>query len=372
MPVWADEQVRYCLRMVLTTDGFTDSLRAEHLPDGWLERIVDKSATMVARTPEPEKYVGKKVGADLSAALASGRSDVFDMSTLLGLAVKTAIAWVPGWDWSVVISVPNDILHAPKWRGLRTMAIAGLGCLGGALLAAAWLAHYLLRQVGNAMAALAALGRGETPLPRPTSVQEFAELARTLGDVHLREHQTATALMAAVAAQQQSAVELLEARHDPLTRLPNRALFIERSERLRLQADGKKMALALMFVDLDGLKKVNDRFGHERGDEVLVRAAEILAAAVRDGDAVGRIGGDEFGLCIVAPRQQLDATAEHIASRIIDAVQTIGDGVGCSIGIVLGTDARIDIADAIGRADSAMYSAKRAGGNRYKVSGVMT
>jgi diguanylate cyclase (GGDEF)-like protein len=128
------------------------------------------------------------------------------------------------------------------------------------------------------------------------------------------------------------------------------------------------MALALMFVDLDGLKKVNDRFGHERGDSVLISAAAILAAAVRDGDAVGRIGGDEFALCMVAPRRQANVSAQHIADRVIDSVKTIGAGVGCSIGIVLAVDAKIDIAVAMAHADAAMYTAKRDGGNRYRIS----
>jgi diguanylate cyclase (GGDEF)-like protein/PAS domain S-box-containing protein len=151
---------------------------------------------------------------------------------------------------------------------------------------------------------------------------------------------------------------------DELTSCLNRAATLEMVERVTatpLAGSGT----ALIFLDLDRFKSVNDRFGHAAGDHVLVEAAERLRGAVRDGDHVGRLGGDEF--LVICPRVQSAEQAVMIAERIkraITATVDVGTGVvelEASLGVVWTTEA-IDADTLVAQADERMYESKRTGG----------
>jgi diguanylate cyclase (GGDEF)-like protein len=109
------------------------------------------------------------------------------------------------------------------------------------------------------------------------------------------------------------------AMHDSLTGLPNRALLTNRLEHAVAGADRDPRSLAVLFIDLDGFKTVNDRHGHPAGDLVLRHAAEHLAAGVRTSDTIGRWGGDEF--LVIAERLDDSATADDLAARLAAGVQ---------------------------------------------------
>ena len=95
------------------------------------------------------------------------------------------------------------------------------------------------------------------------------------------------------------ALRIDEARLDALTKLPRRDLFTENAELLRASSVTNGMGFATLFIDLDGFKSINDRFGHDHGDIVLVRTAEALKSVLRDTDVAGRLGGDEFGILMM-------------------------------------------------------------------------
>ena len=155
-----------------------------------------------------------------------------------------------------------------------------------------------------------------------------------------------------------------EAYHDALTGLASRALFRERALEA-LQRDAGGAGVAILLLDLDGFKEVNDSLGHAAGDALLVQVAARLRAAVRDGDTVARIGGDEFGVVIESPDARADA--EVVAGRIAAALQEpvrVGARelhVAVSIGLACGADAA-DVDQLVRNADLAMYRAKAAGG----------
>jgi len=157
---------------------------------------------------------------------------------------------------------------------------------------------------------------------------------------------------------------------DPLTGLPNRTVFLDRlSEVLE---PGSVPGIAVVYCDLDGFKEVNDRFGHDEGDRLLVIAAARLAGSVRSGDVLARLGGDEFAVLVDAPGAC--SHAETIATRIVEALRmplVIG-GESVSISVSVGVSCmsgEIDAADSLIRsADAAMYRAKRAGGDRVVIS----
>lgn len=157
--------------------------------------------------------------------------------------------------------------------------------------------------------------------------------------------------------------------HDALTGLANRALFFDRLNAAIAAAHRKGGAFALLYLDLDDFKPINDLYGHEAGDRALRAVADRLNDCVRESDTVARIGGDEFALLIndaVAP-----AAAVTVAEKIIAAlirplpIEGCRHLLGCSIGIALYPRDGEDIGSLMRHADAAMYGAKRLGKNRY-------
>ena len=161
--------------------------------------------------------------------------------------------------------------------------------------------------------------------------------------------------------------------YDPLTQIANRSLFIETVATSLSQMASSQRPIAVMFIDLDGFKEINDTFGHAVGDRVLSAVAARLRVQVRKLDLAARIGGDEFGMLLDGMRHFSDASV--VAQRIIETLRRpipIGDAmvtIGASVGVAVVEDA----ADApepeemMRRADMAMYLAKRQGKNRFVV-----
>ena len=160
--------------------------------------------------------------------------------------------------------------------------------------------------------------------------------------------------------------------HDPLTRLPNRLLFHDRVERAITRAARHKGLFALLFLDLDGFKTINDTWGHQVGDSALQTVAGRLTQSVRRADTIARFGGDEFVILIEGIRNMSDATA--LAQKLLDHVRvpipvaneshTLTASIGIAIYPTHGPTAQ----RLIERADAAMYEAKHSGKNRYKLS----
>ena len=159
---------------------------------------------------------------------------------------------------------------------------------------------------------------------------------------------------------------------DALTGLPTRAQFLERVERIVQYGQyNPSFRYAILFVDLDGFKPINDRLGHKAGDAVLRHTAKLFQGCLRQGDVVGRYGGDEFTFLLNQVHDPADATS--IAERILTKLQApinVGEPVqvGASIGIAFNTTMNETVEELIRDADRAMYRAKAQGKNRYVVS----
>jgi diguanylate cyclase (GGDEF)-like protein len=158
---------------------------------------------------------------------------------------------------------------------------------------------------------------------------------------------------------------------DPLTGLFNRALIAERLAEITRQPLRKGGHSAVLLIDLDHFKPINDAYGHEAGDAVLKAVAAALRAVIRSTDTAGRLGGDEFA--VVLPGLPTRAAAESVAQRLIGALRTpviFGDvllAVEASIGVAFRDETTADTGQLLAHADAAMYAAKRSGRGRYRV-----
>jgi len=159
------------------------------------------------------------------------------------------------------------------------------------------------------------------------------------------------------------------ARHDPLTELPNRRVVEEDLVRLLARAE-RGLPSALLLVDLDNFKEVNDRCGHAAGDDALRAAARLFLDAVRPGDLVGRIGGDEFVVLLEgAGAEEARAVAERIRDRAAALPlpeEYDGPPIGASVGVALAAGHRAP-SEVLATADAALYDAKAAGKGRVEV-----
>jgi diguanylate cyclase (GGDEF)-like protein len=192
-------------------------------------------------------------------------------------------------------------------------------------------------------------------------------------DPHLAERFAGLAGQAAVALRNGLLLDHIrhQSLHDSLTGLPNRALIMDRAEQMLSRARRNRSASAVLFLDLDGFKEVNDTLGHGIGDQLLCSVAARLETALRANDTVGRLGGDEF--VVLTDGMSLDAGPDVVAERLLDVLRSPFELEGrerplivtASIGIALGD--RDCAGDLLRDADIALYSAKAAGKNCFRI-----
>ena len=272
---------------------------------------------------------------------------IVDLLVASGVELSTCAARVPGSDWYVAIGVRSDEfdreLRAPLAKLLAGGFASVLLGLAGALLVA-----NVVRQEVKRLASVARHGAspaGGSP------IREVAEATEGVLSARDREDELAR--------------RLAHARHDSLTGLPGRELFRELVARDVGAGDPQRDRVALLFIDLDGFKAVNDRLGHACGDRILRPVAETLRGVVRDSDVPGRVGGDEFVLYLRGAAHELTAIAESVAQRLVERIGALDQGLGCSVGIALG-ECRPEVVESLlGEADRLMMQAKAEGKGRY-------
>lgn len=285
---------------------------------------------------------------------------------LTGYATSVGFEDYKGLGWTVLARQPLAAAHAPARMLERDVLTAGL--LIGLLFAGlGWfVAGPVSRPLQRLTQAADRLRNGEdTEIPELRGVREIEVLSASLrGMVDTLTHK-------------QHALDRMEAiaLHDKLTGLPNRRALEQHLARAVGQSRRGGRALALLFLDLDGFKAVNDTLGHQAGDALLLQVAERLRDCLREGDVVARLGGDEFVMVLPSPDAHPREGAMQVAERVIAALNAPFDiegkeaRVGCSVGGAVWPDDEDDIAAALHLADAALYTAKRTGKNRYVFHG---
>lgn len=279
-----------------------------------------------------------------------------------GEELVAAMATVPSTNWFVVSQLPASEAFATVGHA-QIFAIKGaiIATILFAMLATACM-YFVLRPLFQAAEDAERMTRGESPLV-PLTIRRRDEIGhfiaafnRLLSKLH----------------EQQGQLERL-AHHDTLTGLPNRRLLADRLKLALAQSRRHGTHLALLFMDLDGFKSINDSQGHDAGDEALRMVTARLQDIVRASDTLARIGGDEFVLLMSQLDEHGGETARVVADKCITAMQQpllIGGArfkVGISIGIALDQpDSTTD--SLLQEADQAMYLAKNSGGDclRYR------
>lgn len=187
----------------------------------------------------------------------------------------------------------------------------------------------------------------------------------------ITDHKAAKLALVAANRELERANQRLEhiAHYDALTHLPNRVLLADRMQQAMAQSQRREQSLAVAFIDLDGFKTVNDQHGHSMGDQLLIAIALRMRAALREGDTLARIGGDEFVVVLTDLNRASDC--EPLLKRLLDAAAepiTLNESkleVSASIGVTLYPQDGVDAEQLLRHADQAMYLAKQAGKNCY-------
>lgn len=348
------------LRARLAPDRLRDLLALQQMDPDWLATVYDREGRVVARTRGAERYFGVEAPRDLLLKLRGQWEGLMDTTSLDGVAVQTAFVRTESSGWAVGISVPSASLRLPLTRALAWLVGGFMLTIAGSLL----LAWRIGGRIAGAVQALTqpalALGTGVAVEVPPLGVVEVDRVGRAL--TH--------AARLLDAAQH-------EANHDALTGLANRSLFRQMVQQQLALARRNGTSVAVLYVDLDGFKEVNDTHGHGVGDLLLKEAAQRLRAAVRAGDLVARLGGDEFAVALVHPGQR---GAAKVAAKLVQALSEPFElgGLRVSVSASIGgasapsspAEEPADCDALLEQADAAMYQAKQSGKSRFVLAGV--
>ncbi len=361
LPVVRDGKVMYVLSVGLLPDDFTRILIMQNFPPGWVSAVFDDTGTIAGRTQGSDEFVGQKGTAEYIRRIRESPEGTMETVTREGIRTLSAWSRSPTTSWSVGIGIPMEMLEHELWHTMVWLA-SGLAILLALGLGLAWKAGQAIAASVRALTQPAnALGRGEPAAVPDVLISESAEVASAIGQ--------AGTLLAARTAALEAANENLErlVRVDALTGLQNRKSANERlrEDFLRLKRSGH--SYAVVFMDIDHFKEINDTHGHETGDLVLKRVASVLLGSLRQTDFLARYGGEEF-LAILSDTGVLGAlrTAEVLRANIAGELFPVATRVTLSLGVSVALIDDENHEEAVHRADVALYQAKEVGRNAIR------
>jgi len=332
---------------------------------------IGKTGGLLLISPQHKLFVGATDPAMILAPTpASGINKLHDLAmdgfrghgvttNAKGIEEIAATASVPSANWFVVARLPTAEAHGPVDRLIQFIARNTAIILPIFILVMILLMRRMMRPLMDTAVRADRMTQGELPL-EPLPVFRNDEVG----------HLTA-AFNRVLSKLLESRAELSHlAHHDQLTGLPNRKLLADRMKLALARAHRNAGRVAVLFLDLDNFKPINDRFGHEIGDQALNEVAHRLSAVIRREDTLARVGGDEFVILLSDLDDKAAETAERVANKCLAVFEqafvlppgscTLGTSIGIAIGDGESEQDRLLIA-----ADQAMYRAKEAGRGRF-------
>lgn len=278
----------------------------------------------------------------------------------------SAMVSVPGTGWFVVGRIPTAEALGTVGRAQRYVAANSMVVVLIFIVVAITSLNYVFRPLRSAADHADRMTRGEAPLA-PLKVVRNDEVGELTAAFNR--------LLAKLEHSQRQMAHM--AHHDALTGLPNRTLLADRLHQTLVRAQRMDECVGLLYIDLDKFKPINDQFGHDVGDAVLVKVAQRLTAVLRSSDTLARVGGDEFVIILgsldTSDREAALAAAQTVAQKCIDAIAPAADphhelfGICLSIGVAV-ESMPCEASALQTAADNAMYLAKQRGGSVYFVA----
>lgn len=372
VPVILNGKTTYILSVGLLPEQFNQLLAEQKLPAGWIAALLDSQNTIAARNLNPEQTVGKKATADLQAQISLRSEGTMASQTLEGEPSFISFTRSATSRWTIVMGMTRDVLYENLHYLIAFVVFSFVAVLVGGVVLAWFFSRYLRHSLEALGAATDAAARGEEYARAPTSnIQEIARLADQFNR------------MQEAREQMQEQIHLM-AFYDQLTRLANRRLLHDHLSQGMALSERSGRYGALLFLDLDNFKPLNDTYGHAVGDLLLIEVANRLKSCVREVDTVARFGGDEFVVLINelhADPVESAAEAGLIAEKIRTSLSTpyrltmTGEGgidtvvehhCTVTIGVTLFINHKTSPDEILKRADAAMYQAKEAGRNSIR------
>lgn len=352
VPVVVGDEVKYSLNIGLAPSRINEILAKQTFADGWLIAVLDQNGTIVGRSRDAARYIGQKPVPQLFDAIQHRREGKLKAVTKEGIPVNVSFSKSDIWQWTVAIGAPDTRLHDDISSTIAAVIVATALAIALGVTVALWLAARILSSVRGLNKAAAKLGDG-TPIELPAILLKEAD---AVGEAIVK------------AANSIDEVKFL-AQHDSLTGLANRRFFDQFAVQQLALAKRHNSHFAVIAIDLDGFKQVNDQQGHQVGDEVLKIAAERLTNAIRSSDVASRIGGDEFLILLCDAESAL---VVETALRIVDVLAKPYPGVhtivSASAGLAIYPQHGDTLIKIISQADHALYRAKANGKNRAELA----
>jgi diguanylate cyclase (GGDEF)-like protein len=352
VPVARGAQIEYALSAGVSPARIAAMLQHQALPEEWVASVLDGTDTILARTRAAERFVGQKATLDLREQLRLQNEGVLLSYNKEGLPTYAAFSRSTMSDWSVVVAAPRAVIEAPLCRSIAWLVVGAVAAIAVGLTIALRLSARVSGSIRGLVAPALSLGSG-----RPVDRVPATGLAET--------EAVGQAIVEASSALRRTR-HLAE--HDALTGMPNRRLFDELAASRLAEARRHKGRLALLAIDLDGFKAVNDLHGHAAGDVVLKTAAERISSMLRESDVMARLGGDEFAVLL---GEATPTDACYVADKLVDALSApyagVTPAVTASVGIASYPEAGQTVGALCEVADRALYQAKHAGRRRSAI-----
>ena len=316
-----------------------------NLPSEWTGAVIDSRGVIVARSKDANKFVGKKAVNALQKAILTSPEGTLETKTKDDTVVLTGFSRSTVANWTVAIGAPKQKIVSATYN---EVLIITCGCLF-VVFVSFFISRKISYKIENAVYGLVgpanALSEGRTVVVDKFQIKEVNIVNEAiLSAFHSLETKT------------------YFANHDSLTGLPNRSLFNEILENNVILAKRKNKKIALLTIDLDGFKSINDTEGHPVGDTLLKGVAGRIKSALRESDTVARFGGDEFLVLLPDSDYSVSSTiAKDLIMTISEPYHGIKGRISASIGIAVFPDMGKNVADLMESSDKALYEAKAAG-----------